>query len=109
MSLSHKIAQARYNCCNVTNIRDGACWQLCRIIERHKSVRQAPKAAPPAATSRGPPANKASGRGTQQRNAEIVTPNGIMAAVAQQQPRLVDDEADDPLDCPDYYWSDDEQ
>ena len=70
-------------------------------------MRQAPKAALPAAPSRGLAASKASSRVAQQRTAEVVTPNGIMAAVAQQQPRLVDDEADDPLDCPDYYWSDD--
>ncbi|KAK9832971.1 hypothetical protein WJX74_003179 [Apatococcus lobatus] len=80
-----------------------------RIIERHKSVRPAPKAAPPTGPSKCPAASQPHGRAYQHRTAAMVTPNGIMAAVAQQQPRLMDCEDDDPLDCPDYYWSDDDE
>ncbi len=72
----------------------------------------APKAAPPARTDapgRGMAASKGPGPsrlGNAGRLTDAVTPRSIMTAVAQQQPGSLDQDDADPLDCPDYYWSD---
>ncbi len=82
--------------------------RICRLAQRHKTARQAPKAGPPPGPcSRGLAACNGPAPSRLSKAAGPHTPNSIMAQVAEQtQQQQIDDDAVDPLDCPDYYWSD---